>query len=506
VFAHQNYFALFTAPSPLNHTWSLAIEEQFYALWPLLFVVFFARTKTPAKTIFVSALGLGAVSTVLMIALYDPANPARVYFGTDTRATAILLGAALAAWNAWRPPVGDARRRFALECAGFAGAIVLLVGWARVNGQTSGLYRGGFVLFGLSATFLIAAAAHPQPGPLSRVLSFGPLCGLGLISYGLYLYHWPIDVALDAKQMGFGGWPLFAFQTAVALVVSVISYRVIEQPIRRGVVPTASLRLATPAAALVVVVAIVASTVGAVSTTSSFASVLLTKHPLLAAQKAYDRAPPGSARVLLVGDSVAETIGPAFEQLDTVPRISVLDAGVPGCEFPPQLLAAPLKFPDGTSLRSTPCNPETERKVISRFRPNVVIWLMTAGRAGTYQGKTVQPCDATYNRLYRQALEEQIPMLRHTGAAVFLATTAYSRAPLYPDTDAAVDCDNALRKSVAPGLGARVVDLGSYICPEGRCKTKLHGALLRPDGLHFTGPGGVVVAKWLIAQTGARVR
>jgi peptidoglycan/LPS O-acetylase OafA/YrhL len=182
VFAHQNYFALFTTPSPLNHTWSLAIEEQFYALWPLLFVVFFARTKTPAKTIFVSALALSAVSTALMIALYDPANPARVYFGTDTRATAILLGAALAAWNAWRPPVGDARRRFALECAGFVGAIVLLVGWARVNGQTSGLYRGGFVLFGLAATVVIAAAAHPQPGPLARLLSLGPLCGLGLIS------------------------------------------------------------------------------------------------------------------------------------------------------------------------------------------------------------------------------------------------------------------------------------------------------------------------------------
>src|SRR5439155_25782528 len=109
----------------------------------------------------------------------------------------------------------------------------LTVAWTRLDGQSSTLYRGGFLVCGLAATAVIAAAVHPQPGPLARTLSLRPLCELGLISYGVYLYHWPIDVALDQKQMGFGGWPLFTFQTAVTLAAAIASHLIIEQPIRR---------------------------------------------------------------------------------------------------------------------------------------------------------------------------------------------------------------------------------------------------------------------------------
>jgi len=235
VFSHASYFALFTAPSPLNHTWSLAIEEQFYVIWPLLFVALLVRFRRSApQAVLATAIGLAAISSVLMIALYDPANSNRVYFGTDTRAAAILFGAALAAWLAIAGPARDRGSRVAVEALGLLGVVVLAVAWTRLDGQSSTLYQGGFLLCGLAATAVIAAAVHPEPGPIARVLSFRPLCALGLISYGVYLYHWPIDVVLNEERAGIRGWPLFSLQTAVTLAVAIASYRIVEQPIRRG--------------------------------------------------------------------------------------------------------------------------------------------------------------------------------------------------------------------------------------------------------------------------------
>jgi peptidoglycan/LPS O-acetylase OafA/YrhL len=172
VFSHRDYFALFSAPSPLDHTWSLAIEEQFYVIWPLVFVGLLAwRQRAAARAVLVTSLVLAGVSSVLMIALYDPANVSRSYFGTDTRAAAILFGAALAAWLAIHGPTRDRRRRVALEIVGIGSAIGLAVAWTRLDGQSSTPYHGGFLLCGLAATAVIAAAVHPEPGPVSRVLA-----------------------------------------------------------------------------------------------------------------------------------------------------------------------------------------------------------------------------------------------------------------------------------------------------------------------------------------------
>ena len=263
VFSHQSYWALFSAPSPLSHTWSLAIEEQFYLVWPLIFVGLLARWKRNApRAVFVTALVLAGVSSVLMVVLYDPASNARVYYGTDTRAAAILFGAALAAWLAMKGPT---RNRLALEAIGLVGAGVLALAWIRLDGQSSTLYRGGFLVCGLCATAVIATVVHPEPGVLSRVLSLRPLCGLGLISYGVYLYHWPIDVVLDEKRVGLGGWPLFVVQTSVTLVVAIASYRFIEQPVRRGALSSHQWRLLTPAVSAGLVGALLAGTAGALA-------------------------------------------------------------------------------------------------------------------------------------------------------------------------------------------------------------------------------------------------
>ncbi len=230
-----DYWALFRTPSPLEHTWSLAIEEQFYLVWPLVFVGLLAwwKRRTPQAVLVVALVGAVA-STLLMVALYSPSDASRVYYGTDTRATGILLGAALAALLAIRGPARSHTARVTIEVAGWVGFVVLALAWTQLSGESETLYRGGFLVCGLAAILVIATAVHPNRLLLGSALGFRPLCLLGIISYGLYLWHWPVDLVLDADRTGIDGWPLFAVQTAVAIGIAVVSYRWLERPIRRG--------------------------------------------------------------------------------------------------------------------------------------------------------------------------------------------------------------------------------------------------------------------------------
>ncbi|MGZ8763999.1 MAG: acyltransferase family protein, partial [Acidimicrobiia bacterium] len=180
--ATHDYWSLFSAPSPLQHTWSLAIEEQFYLVWPLVFVGLLAWCgRAIAATVFVVAT-LGALgSAAAMWLLFDPGSTARAYYGTDTRAAGILLGAALAGLLRWRGSCRGRLARIGLESAGLVAFAGLVIAWTRLDGQATVLYRGGLFACGLAAVVVIAAAVHPVPGPIARVLSWRPLCLLGLV-------------------------------------------------------------------------------------------------------------------------------------------------------------------------------------------------------------------------------------------------------------------------------------------------------------------------------------
>jgi peptidoglycan/LPS O-acetylase OafA/YrhL len=495
VYAHGDYWAIFRAPSPLNHTWSLAIEEQFYLIWPLVIVGLLAWWKraTP-KAVLVTSLVLAAISGAAMIAFYDPLDTNRSYYGTDTRAAAILLGAALAAWLAIRGPT---RHRRALEAVGFGGAVVLAVTWTHLDGQSAGLYRGGFLVCGLAATAVIAAAVHPERGPVSRVLSWRPLCGLGLISYGVYLYHWPIDIVLDRERVGLGGWPLFLVQTAVTLVVAFASYRIVEMPIRRGAGSSAQWRRLTPAFAVALVVVLVLSTIGA----RSQPSVNTATEQLAAAALAGKTAPADAQRIMVVGNSVGFELAPGFDEIRTSPPVVVFNAAYPACLFPPaiELAQAPTA---GPHVDRRPCDPDWETGVIERFRPDVVFWIVNdaADHGLRYRGRAVSQCHEPYDSLYRRSLRSEIARLGARGATVVVTTEAYVRIFGFQSPDREADCNNRLRRRVAASSGARLADLFEYTCPRGQCRGDVGGVTLRPDGQHYTGPGAVIVAKWLLDQ------
>ncbi len=235
IFRHESYFEAFARPPLLRHLWSLAIEEQFYVVWPLLFaggVAFFGKR---ARGRMLKWVVLGAVvSTALMWTLYVPYDdPSRVYFGTDTRAAGILVGIALA--FIWRPgklaklrPIGA----FTMNLLGVLALAGLTVALLRLGEYDPALYQGGFLVVSLLTAMVIAVTVHPQ-GALTPVLGTGLLVWVGKRSYGLYLYHWPVFMLLRPEvDVAWTRWPTLAVQLALTVAIAEASYRWIEQPIR----------------------------------------------------------------------------------------------------------------------------------------------------------------------------------------------------------------------------------------------------------------------------------
>ena len=243
-----SYFESFDRPSQLRHLWSLAVEEQFYLLWP---IVFAGLTRFVSKrAVLVIVVLLGTASLAWMVALYQPGeDPSRVYFGSDPRAFTILLGVALGlVWRPWRWswPEQKAWLGEALDVIGLAGlgamaAIMLYAHW-----WDAWLYPWGLLGVSLGAAALIAAVVR-HASAIAPLLALSPLRWLGLRSYGVYLWHWPVLIALT-WEFDFVGWQLLALGVAITAGLAEASYRWLETPVRRGVF-WAQLGLATAAAA-----------------------------------------------------------------------------------------------------------------------------------------------------------------------------------------------------------------------------------------------------------------
>jgi peptidoglycan/LPS O-acetylase OafA/YrhL len=268
VIGQESYFEAVGRPSLLQHLWSLAVEEQFYLFWPLVFWVgiSFGATRWRKRRVLMGALGVAALSVVLMALMYVPGvDPSRLYYGTDTRAFGLLIGAALAL--VWMPgvrktrgycptarrfrmdrvaqrrggPWGRFRRRWGwtaplwLDALGLAALGALVFFCFHLGEFDPFLYRGGLALVSISTAALIMCIAHPYTRLGALVLGWAPLRWIGERSYGIYLWHWPVfmvtrpqlDVALD-------GLPLLALRLSVTVLLAHLSYRYVEMPIRTG--------------------------------------------------------------------------------------------------------------------------------------------------------------------------------------------------------------------------------------------------------------------------------
>jgi len=231
----QSYFENFNRPSLLRHLWSLAIEEQFYLVWPLVLVLVLPRFSP--KQFVPVILGVAVASWVLMAILYEPgADPSRVYYGTDTRAGGLFIGAAMAfIWNPWESARPAQRRAsLALNVAGFfaLAGIVLAFAWFEDTDDT--VYRGGFALVSLLSAVAIAAAARPWTIP-GRIIGTIPFVWVGVRSYSIYLWHWPVlMLTRPGIDVDMHGTTLWIFRVVLLLTLSEVSYRFVEKPIRNG--------------------------------------------------------------------------------------------------------------------------------------------------------------------------------------------------------------------------------------------------------------------------------
>lgn len=222
-----SYWDRFGGGRVFEHLWSIAVEEQFYLLWPVLVLVLAGRGGRFERRVAVVASGVAVASLVLMVLLVDPADPTRVYTGTDTRAFSLLLGALVAT-----RPVREALLRAVGRSIGAVVALIaacLAVTWALADGVDSvWLFTGGLFAHSLCAALLIGLTAHAPATFLAHGLACRPLRWFGEISYSLYLWHWPVFVLLGAAQ----GWVRTSGAFTASIVLAAASKYLVEDPVR----------------------------------------------------------------------------------------------------------------------------------------------------------------------------------------------------------------------------------------------------------------------------------
>jgi peptidoglycan/LPS O-acetylase OafA/YrhL len=525
LFSGQSYFDQFSVPSPLRHTWSLAIEEQWYAVWPLLLLVLLRLRRCSLRSLLAVSLVMAACSAFLMGWLYHPgADPSRVYYGTDTRAQSLLMGAALAMLLLQRGPLSSRPARNTLQIAALACAVGLGWVWATASGDSVFLYRGGFLLLAAAVAVVIAASVQPKAGPIGRLLSLPPLRGLGLISYGVYLWHWPVYLVLTPDRTGWDGYGLFAARVLVTLAIAVVSYRVIEMPVRRGAFRQwrASWTLA-PATAASLAVALLLVTRGGVPvfSLSTSLSSAMPSADLISQPGGAGEADSAPTRVTVMGDSVALTMGQGLEREGPAWGLSVSNVAGLGCGFLPGGEEELDHYGKWSAEKADTCRKwrSTWSSDVDAFRPDVVVFLF--GPWDTLDlkvgGRLLEVGTPEWEAYALNELGHAVDVLSSRGAKVMLLTS-----PCFKPRDLGLDAPayvrlNPERVGVLNDLYwefARqhpdqvvIVDLNRFVCPEGEATdVTIDGVRLREDGVHFTPEGADLVARWLAPEITAAAR
>jgi peptidoglycan/LPS O-acetylase OafA/YrhL len=516
--ASSNYFVATGLASPLTHTWSLAVEEQFYLVWPLvvLAVMHLSRTFARGIRVLLALSVLGAAASALEMALlYGPrANTTRLYFGTDTHAQSILVGSAMACamtviqmrrGNEGMAPV--ARSWWAswslvlLGVAGLAGTLTLT---ETLGGVSPFDYRGGFFLSALSAAAIIIGAVCVPRGPIARGLSLFPLVWLGTISYGAYLWHYPVYVYLDSPRTGLTGLPLLAVRFACTFGLASASYYLVERPVLYGTF-WRSLKAVGPAVALMVatVAVVVAGTVVPATAAVRVPNVMPSaERRALTESEAFTTHP---VRFLLLGDSLAATLEVGLSD-HSVRRygVSIINETVLGCD----LDALPAIADGNVNQPVSACRSWRTlwRKQVAHDRPDVVgllvgRWDITDHLDGAEVVHIGQPA---WDQHLAQEVDQAVSILSADGAKVVLFTMPYIDPPqLAPDgapypenTPQRVTEFNAILKGVAQQRSnvVTVIDLNRLLDPQGHFQMVIDGVTVRwADAIHISQPGG----EWL---------
>jgi len=586
------YFSLSSGPSPLLHTWSLAIEEQFYLVWPLVILgvlkVGATRRDRRASGRPVDVLGGGRmllvpipsvrhdpewvrrrrlhvlfavaclgslVSAILMVLLAPNGYSTRAYYGTDTRAQALLVGAAisigLTLWPEWSRR--RARRSLAsvLALVGIGGTAAL---WATTSENSTFAFSGGFLLASLAAGAVVLGCAVAPRSLVVRLLELPPLPQWGRISYGVYLWYWPVLLVMTGQRLHWGVYPLFLARVGITVAIAALSYDLVEMPVRQGALRHWRSWVAAPIGAAAAIGAVFVSTlvpVGAAELQGAQLGVVAA-HPTTSTSaisrtgQAITADPPTTTstttpppdltpvlpaststhrvKVLLVGDSIAGSLGVGLALEARQYDVQVVNEGTPGCSLSMQGTIRVLFYavqPDA------PCDVanrpdsllDTWRTWVDEYNPDVVLYL---ARGETFDqqvgGQWQNLGEAAFDRYLESRYRQAVAVLGSRGASVVLMTKPYydsgvspAGAPWPEDNPDRVTIDNATMRAVAATTSAGpdggrvyVFDLNTVVSPERQYAASVSQVNVRcTDGVHFTRSGGIFVGLGLAPELAA---
>jgi len=514
----SNYFALSAAPSLLTHTWSLAIEEQFYLIWPLILITVMWGTRRRGRggltALFCVSFGGALVSTGWMAFLYHSgATTTRLYYGTDTHAQSIMVGCALGTLlaiikqrrgtDSLVPVASAPTTRRILSLGGLLAAFGLAWLWTHATGAGAFTYQGGFLVGALLTALVLASASCVPSGLLARALSVRVLRYVGTISYGMYLWYFPIFQYVDGARTGQTGFNLFVIRVAIDIAIATCSYYLIELPIRRGT----PFRFESPGWAprvrrLGLLFLTLGATIGFVIATTTESSVAVGL-PVAAAINSLSAPSPQATKLLVIGDSTALTLG-----IDLPPKgkgwnVAIDSQGVEGCG----VAIGSLLREDGTATTpAAPCDSSTPvsgqwpallRGFVASDRPDVVAllagrWEVADWRSDGHWTNILSPKMSSY-------VEKQLTLAVQEGTAdgahmALLTAPCYSSgeqpngSPWPNDSAKRVNAYNRLLHKVADQHPQKVsvVNLDGIVCPAGKFETTIDNVKVRaPDGIHF---------------------
>jgi peptidoglycan/LPS O-acetylase OafA/YrhL len=233
IYGDHSYFAELGRPSPFRHLWSLAVEEQFYLLWPPILLGLAHLCRGRRQRVAVILVALAAAANIVMALKHDPSvAPDRVYLGTDMRASGLLLGAVTAL--VWRPRALALRRTQVADVCSASAALLLIVACWRLRSSSNLLYHGGFAVIDL-ATIALIVASTATGSWTAKAMSWPPMVAVGKRSYGLYLWHWPVlALSRQGTDTQIAQPWLWFIRAGLTVVLSEACYRFVETPIRRG--------------------------------------------------------------------------------------------------------------------------------------------------------------------------------------------------------------------------------------------------------------------------------
>jgi len=517
-----NYLSSQLPPSILQNYWSLAVEEQFYLIYPTIFLVVAGLSRRQGLRRHLGiVLGVAVVASFVFSIVQTSSNPTAAYFSPFPRVWELALGGLVAISTA------HLRRVPALVAAVLSWLGLGLILLAAVVFSPSTSYPGWKVALPVLGAALVigGGVATPTHGAES-LLRLRPFQWIGLVSYSLYLWHWPV-LTIAAERRGTGSLPVWdsLLWVLVSLGLAIATYVLVENPIRHSAFlvsrRSASLALGGCLIASSLTVATVEIHIhggGALATPGlaglgTGAACPAPTTGELATLRGTGPAPTRRVvdRVLLVGDSTACTMLPGLEAVGGPVGVQVEDGAVIGCGVVSGLVAPRIVDGANVNAASRLCQKRAEaaeQRGIRSGAPNVVLWASTWERAALEVGSGVDQRvlaqgSPQWSSVLLKRMEERVQQFTAKGATVVMLTQPpFVGEPTTQDKD--FERLNTLLTDFAVRTPhVKLIDLAAHLCPSGPpCPTAVDNVWVRADGAHYSSEGSLWVARWLMPQLG----